>query len=136
MFESVILGLRRAGFADEEIHYFTLHVEQDEDHGLWLEEALARLAVDDAARAQIRRGALASLEARARFWTGVQREIVRFRQPRAARPDGPVPRSIPHELLLTAWDGWQAGRALPQQVAALWERRRPTLGALLASARG
>src|SRR4051812_25474644 len=42
MFDAVIPGLRRAGFSEEEIHYFTLHVDQDEDHGAWLEEALAR----------------------------------------------------------------------------------------------
>jgi len=30
----------------------------------------------------IRRGALLSLEARAKFWTGVQDKVVRWRQPR------------------------------------------------------
>ncbi len=37
MFEAVIPGLRRAGFDEEEMSYFTLHVEQDGDHGSWLE---------------------------------------------------------------------------------------------------
>ena len=40
MFKAVIPGLRRAGFDEAEIAYFTLHVEQDDDHGAWLEEAL------------------------------------------------------------------------------------------------
>jgi pyrroloquinoline quinone (PQQ) biosynthesis protein C len=55
MFDAVIPGLRRAGFAEGEIGYFTLHVAQDEDHGAWLEEALLRFAIDDRARAEIRR---------------------------------------------------------------------------------
>src|SRR5262249_50910364 len=108
MFAAVIPGLRRAGFSEEEIHYFTLHVEQDLDHGAWLEEALVRLGGTPEAQAMIRRGALLSLEARGAFWTGVQSAVVRWRQPRAARPDGPRPRSLPHEIALTAWDGWRA----------------------------
>ena len=71
MFHAVIPGLRRAGFTEAEIGYFTLHVEQDDDHGAWLEEALVDYAVTAEARAQIRRGALASLDARDRFWDGV-----------------------------------------------------------------
>ncbi len=54
MFESVILGLRRAGFDEQEINYFTLQVEQDVDHGLWLEEARERHATSPEACAQIR----------------------------------------------------------------------------------
>lgn len=81
MFPRIVRGLRRAGFDEDEIQYFTLHLEQDEDHGLWLEEALARYADTDERQQQIRRGALASLAARARFWSGVQDKIVRWRQP-------------------------------------------------------
>ncbi len=82
MFPFIVRGLRRAGFSDDEIPYFTLHQEQDVDHGLWLEEALARYATTAEAQAQIRRGALLSLEARARFWSGVQEKVVRWRQPK------------------------------------------------------
>jgi pyrroloquinoline quinone (PQQ) biosynthesis protein C len=82
MFRLIVRGLRRAGFEPHEILYFTLHQEQDIDHGLWLEEALARYARTDEARAQIRRGAQLSLEARARFWSAVQAKIVRWRQPK------------------------------------------------------
>ena len=125
------VGLRRAGFSADEINYFTLHVEQDEDHGRWLEEALARFGDGAEAQAQIRRGALASLEARSRFWDGVQRAVVRFRQPRAARPDGASPRGLAHELLLTAWDGSETARYLEASALALLDRRRPTLSELL-----
>ncbi len=66
MFPRIVRGLRTAGFAEKEIEYFVLH------HGLWLEEALARYADDVDAQRMIRRGALLSLDARARFWSGVQ----------------------------------------------------------------
>jgi pyrroloquinoline-quinone synthase len=108
MFAAVIPGLRRAGFTDHEIGYFTLHVEQDEDHGAWLESALERFATNERARADIRRGAMLSLDARRRFWTGVQSAVVKWRQPYSVRQDGVVPRSILHEVALTAWDAWRA----------------------------
>jgi pyrroloquinoline quinone (PQQ) biosynthesis protein C len=82
MFTKIVRGLRRARFREEEIVYFVLHQAQDVDHGAWLEEALARYADGADAQAQIRRGALLSLEARARFWSGVQAKIVGWRQPK------------------------------------------------------
>lgn len=85
MFPPLIDGLRRAGFSESEIGYFTLHVEQDEDHGAWLEEALLRFSDSPAAQAQVREGTMASLEARRRFWIGVERRIVAWRQPKSAQ---------------------------------------------------
>src|SRR5687768_4822002 len=35
MFDAIVPGLRRAGFQEEEIRYFWLHRDQDEDHGAW-----------------------------------------------------------------------------------------------------
>lgn len=81
MFPLLVQGLSRAGFANEEIDYFRLHMLQDEDHGAWLEEALALYATTREAQEQIRRGAMLSLDARQAFWTAVQRKIVRWRQP-------------------------------------------------------
>jgi pyrroloquinoline-quinone synthase len=81
MFPMLVKGLRRAGFEEDDILYFTLHMEQDIDHGLWLEEALERLCDTPEAQVQVRRGAMLSLEARRRFWSGVQDKIVRWRQP-------------------------------------------------------
>ncbi|MCA9633294.1 MAG: iron-containing redox enzyme family protein [Myxococcales bacterium] len=130
MFEAVIPGLRRAGFDETEIQYFTLHVEQDDDHGSWLEEALERYASETQAQQEIRRGAIASLEARGRFWEGVQREVIRYRQPRAPRPDGPKPRALLGEVLITAWDGFEAGKQLEDRVRGWWAERRPTLAGL------
>ncbi len=131
MFDAVIPGLRRAGYDEEEILYFTLHVEQDKDHGSWLEEAIVRYATTEEARGQIRRGALLSLEARRRFWDGVQRAVMRWRQPRSVRPDGKLPRGTLHELLLTFWDG----STLARRLETAWLERRargvPTLAELL-----
>ena len=106
MFTLILRGLRRAGFAEHEILYFTLHMEQDIDHGAWLEEALARYATTEEAQAQIRRGARLSLEARARFWSGVQDKIVRWRQPknihlRTQSRDGDY--DLRREMTLGAW---------------------------------
>jgi pyrroloquinoline-quinone synthase len=132
MFESILLGLRRAGFRDDEIDYFTLHTAQDVDHGRWLGEALERLGGSARAQAEIRRGTLESLAARGRFWSGVQSAVVRYRQPRAIRPDGSRPRSILHEVALTAWDGSTLARRLSDGVKRAQERLRPTLGELRA----
>ena len=135
MFHSVIPGLLRAGFSEREIAYFTLHVAQDVDHGRWLEEALTRFGTTQEARDQIRRGAMLSLEARGRFWSGVQRAVVRWRQPRAIRPDGATPRTVLQEVLVTAWDGMPRLRALEARYEALRMHFRPTLDQIVEQGR-
>lgn len=135
MFDSVIPGLRRAGYDEEEIHYFTLHIDQDEDHGTWLEEALARYGATEEAQQQIRRGALLSLEARRRFWDGVQRAVMQWRQPRSIRPDGATPRTTVRELALTFWDGSALARKVEGFFVAREEAKLPTLDAVIARGR-
>ncbi|MBZ0135183.1 MAG: iron-containing redox enzyme family protein [Planctomycetes bacterium] len=76
MFELAVGGLRKAGFAESEIAYWTMHLDQDADHGAWLEEALVKYCVEDGNRELIRKGALLSLDARERFWWGVTDKIV------------------------------------------------------------
>lgn len=127
MFEAVIPGLRRAGFEPDAIAYFTLHVEQDDDHGRWLEEALEQYAAGAEAQAQIRRGALASLDARYAFWEGVQREIVLYRQPRSVRQDGVLPRRLVAEVMLTAWDALPGAHGIERRIGRWRSRLRPTL---------
>src|SRR5690606_18282110 len=94
-----------------------------------LEEALAGASPE--ARTHIRRGAARSLDAYGRLWSGVQRAIVRFRQPHAVRFDGREPRGAVHELLLTAWDSVPLLRAVEARGDALRARLRPTVGDLL-----
>ncbi len=131
MFNAVIPGLRRAPFSEAEIVYFTLHVEQDVDHGTWLEQALLEFGATEEARAQIRRGALLSLEARARFWTGVQSAVVQYRQPRAVRSDGPRPRTTGEEIALFVWDALPLANRVEKHLDSLALRKRPTLGELI-----
>lgn len=106
MFPMIVRGLRGAGYSEAEILYFTLHMEQDEDHGAWLEEALVRYADTREAQQQIWRGAMLSLAARRRFWTGVQDKVVRWRQPAnmhlrsQSRSDGHDPTG---EMTLAQW---------------------------------
>jgi pyrroloquinoline quinone (PQQ) biosynthesis protein C len=135
MFAAVIPGLRRAGFSPEEMSYFTLHVEQDQDHGAWLEEALAQFGQSEESRAQIRRGAILSLDARLKFWSGVQRAVVKYRQPRAIRQDGEKPRALAAEILLTTWDGFRFARRIEDEVMRIETRLRPTLDALVEEGR-
>jgi len=93
MFSHIIPGLRRAGFSEQGILYFTLHTEQDVDHGDWMTEVLAEMVETEDQQAQVRRGALLSLEARHRFFSGVEREIVAWRQP-VSRSSEPSPGTL------------------------------------------
>ncbi len=102
MFPPIIKGLRRAGFREEEIRYFTLHTLQDVDHGRWLEEALLTFATTADARAEIRRGALLSLAARERFWSGVQDKVTRWRQPNNAHIRPQARKDIRADITLRA----------------------------------
>lgn len=117
MFPPLIAGLRRAGFAEEDISYFTLHIAQDEDHGAWLEEALARFCRGEEEQRLVRAGCLRSLERRQAFWSGIEERIVAWRQP--------------HALGLARIDGLRRGAARVLDAAA----RVPGAGGLLATAR-
>lgn len=135
MFEAIIPGLQRAGFTDEEIEYFHMHTEQDQDHGAWLEEALAECAKSTADCDMIRRGALASMDARYEFWTGVQDAVIRYRQPRATRPDAKLPRTTLHEVLLTWWDGRNWARSLESRLAQRKDSSLPTITEVMEATR-
>jgi len=104
MFPPIVTGLRRAGFAEGDIHYFT-PMEQDIDHGRWLETALERYATTPRARAEIRRGAQLSLECRRELWSGVQEKIVRWRQPNNTHLRAPGSRMRGREQTLRQLGG-------------------------------
>ena len=107
MFPPIVEGLRKAGLSEDDILYFTLHMEQDMDHGAWLEEALEIYADTYQAQKQIWRGTMLSLAARQRFWSGVQDKIVRWRQPNnmhlrsQSRRGGPTDLG---EITLAQWN--------------------------------
>ena len=117
MFHNIIPGLERAGMSYDDRLYFDLHTEQDIDHANWMSEALEQLGQDDEARAQVRRGALLSLGARFRFWTGIERCVVARRQPHSVdavrrgllgrrRPDREESPGNRQELFQAIQDNW------------------------------
>jgi pyrroloquinoline-quinone synthase len=123
MFNQIIPGLERAGMGYEERMYFDLHTEQDIEHANWMSQALAQLGQDDEARALVRRGALLSLGARFRFWTGVERCVVARRQPHSVdavrrgilgsrRPDREESPGNRRDLIKAIHDHW-AGKSWP-----------------------
>ncbi|MBA3455609.1 MAG: iron-containing redox enzyme family protein [Deltaproteobacteria bacterium] len=76
LFPPILKGLQLAGFTSTEIEFFSLHVDHDVEHSAMLEDTMIRLATTDEDRAMIRRGALASLEARANLWASMERRMI------------------------------------------------------------
>lgn len=76
MFPKIVTGLQRSGFTTEEIKFFSLHVEHDVEHATMLDESIEMFATTEEAQAAIRRGAMASLEARDRLWSAMERRMV------------------------------------------------------------
>jgi len=73
MFTYLVDGLRAAGFVSEEaLAYFTLHILEDKEHAKIFNELIVRYMGDEPSRNIIREGVLQSLNARGRFWDGVQ----------------------------------------------------------------
>ena len=75
MFQQIEPGLRRGELGEAGMAYFLLHCEQDVDHGAWMSEVLVDLARGEEQRAQVRRGARLSLEARERLWAGIEAQL-------------------------------------------------------------
>ena len=76
LFPPLVKGLQLAGFGSNEIEFFSLHVDHDVEHSAMLDQAMIRVATTDEQCAHIRRGTLASLEARARLWSAMERRMV------------------------------------------------------------
>ena len=80
----------------------------------WMSEALEAMAQSPEQRAQVRRGALLSLQARYRVWTGIERHIVAWRQPASME----AAQKGLHGARLEAVDTRSPG-ALPELMAAV-----------------
>jgi pyrroloquinoline quinone (PQQ) biosynthesis protein C len=76
LFPPLVKGMKLSGFSDPEIEFFSLHVDHDVEHSKMLEDTMIRLALTDDDRAQIRRGTMKSLEARANLWSGMEKLMV------------------------------------------------------------
>lgn len=86
MFGPIIQGLRRIGQQDQDMLYFPLHCEQDEEHGAWLEEALRRHAAGETAQELVMAGAEESLRLRAALWDGIYAKMQVVREGREKDP--------------------------------------------------
>lgn len=76
MFEFIVAGLRRGGYglSARAIEYFPEHITQDQHHRHAF-NTLIEAADEPDALERVRRGALRSLELRARFWEGCTRAV-------------------------------------------------------------
>lgn len=76
MFPSLVTGIERSLTVDPvALEYFHLHINLDIEHGRVLEEVMLQWATTEAAQAEIRQGALASLSARAAFWSSLAGQL-------------------------------------------------------------
>jgi pyrroloquinoline quinone (PQQ) biosynthesis protein C len=75
MWPQLCAGMRKAGYSDDDVIFFTLHSDHDVEHANMMDESVAQLAVDEKKQALVRQGALASLEARNKFWDAIERRM-------------------------------------------------------------
>lgn len=76
MFTSLVAGIRNnTTLTEEQICYFTLHIEEDVEHAEVFNDLIARHAETEEGRALIRDGAMRSLKWRALFWDGLARAV-------------------------------------------------------------
>lgn len=76
MFRSLIAGIRRnTSLTDQQIEYFTLHVEEDVEHAEIFNQLIARHAETEQGRTMIHDGAMRSLRWRSLFWDGLARAV-------------------------------------------------------------
>jgi pyrroloquinoline-quinone synthase len=88
MFPALVAGIERSVTLEPAaLEYFHLHIHLDLEHGRVLEQAMLRWAATEAAQAEIREGALTSLNARAAVWSTLAEHL--FGDPPADAPASP-----------------------------------------------
>ena len=76
MFKYIVTGLKKnIAASDEQVEYFTLHMEQDIHHAQVFNQLIARHIETEAGRNRLRDGAIFSLALRKRFWDGLNRAV-------------------------------------------------------------
>ncbi len=76
MFTYIVTGLKKnLSLSDEQIEYFTLHIEQDVGHAKVFNELICRHVQTEQGQARLREGALHSIALRKRFWDGINRVV-------------------------------------------------------------
>ncbi|MDB4961843.1 MAG: hypothetical protein JWP01_1842 [Myxococcales bacterium] len=76
LFPPILKGMKLSGFTSTETEFFSLHVDHDVEHSKMLEDTMIKMAISDEDRAMIRKGALASLQARADLWASMERRMI------------------------------------------------------------
>ncbi|HXN07411.1 MAG TPA: iron-containing redox enzyme family protein [Nitrospiria bacterium] len=75
MFGFLVDGIKKnTALEEEDYEYFTFHIIQDQHHAEVFNELISHFNKEEDQK-QIRAGALRSLEARKRFWDGLEREV-------------------------------------------------------------
>ena len=67
--------LRYNQFSPDDLVFFALHVEAEDDHGLWLADAVRKTAKSSGDLKQVATGARTTVEAWQGFWEGVYRGV-------------------------------------------------------------
>ncbi|MFN3531714.1 MAG: TenA family transcriptional regulator [Candidatus Brocadia sp.] len=66
-------GLKHAGLSDDDVLFFSAHIELDVEHAANIRKSLAFCAQTDEDQARIRKGAFDFLDTRAVLWSGLER---------------------------------------------------------------
>jgi pyrroloquinoline-quinone synthase len=76
MFEYLVSGLKKnTTLKEDEFDYFTLHIEEDQEHAKVFNEVMGRLCSSEEDLWKVRKGALLSLTLRKHFWDGLERVV-------------------------------------------------------------
>ncbi len=76
MFSYIVKGLKKTGhFSDEQIEYFTLHIEEDVEHAKVFNQLIYRHVETEEGQTRLREGAMRSLTFRKHFWDGLNRVV-------------------------------------------------------------
>lgn len=76
LYRQILRGIHRSGFVEQADYVFwTVHVHCDDGHGRNIIEAMRPYATDLEARQMMMRGALSALDARQRWFDGLERHV-------------------------------------------------------------
>lgn len=73
MYTPIREGCRKAGFSEDDVLFFSAHIELDVEHGANIRTSLMPFAQTEEDQARIRRGAMDVLDARTVLWNGLER---------------------------------------------------------------
>jgi pyrroloquinoline-quinone synthase len=76
MFTYLIDGIKKStDLSDEDVEYFSLHIEEDKEHAVVFNQLISRHVVTEDGQKRLRDGAMRSLSLRKQFWDGIYRSV-------------------------------------------------------------